>query len=120
MTARLHRVHLDDCSEPSAARQEAVNLLWPFMPTRKVLEQDALNLMSCYLMAAALDGTGLETVRAWAADPEDHRAVELLRAGPVPAWAEECERILTCSQWWRGQILAPVRLALSPDRASAA
>ncbi|WP_332010592.1 hypothetical protein [Streptomyces anulatus] len=113
-SVRLHR-----CTDPDFARQEALNLLWPLghMPT--IPEDHARRLLSYYLMAAALDGAGLDTIRAWATDQDDRQAVELLRAGPL-GWADDCERILNLRGPYWSNILTAVRLALLPDRVSAA
>ncbi|MFE2850239.1 hypothetical protein ACFXJO_03800 [Streptomyces lavendulae] len=88
---------LDACSQPDKALAAATRLLEhpPQPPHNDYWAGHARVLLSAYLMAAALDGAGVETLLAWIAAPDDGRPMELLRAGPVPEWASECKVILS-------------------------
>lgn len=84
------------CSRPDEALAAATGLLEhpPQPPHNDYWAAHAQVLLSAYLMAAAVDGSGVETILAWIAAPDDGRPLELLRTGPVPTWAQECEAIL--------------------------
>ncbi|MFG3207958.1 hypothetical protein [Streptomyces sp. NPDC048192] len=88
------------CTDPHRALEEAGFLLWPVSRPEEAFHsywhQLARELLACYLMAAAIDGGSLDTVRGWAEHPSDTRPVELLRSGPQPALAERCQSVLDC------------------------
>ncbi|MCC0100851.1 hypothetical protein K7B10_40140 [Streptomyces flavotricini] len=89
-------IDLPSCSDPDTALVIATNLLEPALRLRDndFWHANALSLLSGYLLAAALGDNDVDTVFAWTADPENRRPLELLRGGPVPQWAQECEAIL--------------------------
>lgn len=84
------------CSRPDEALAAATRLLEhpPQPPHNDYWGAHAQVLLSAYLMAAAFDGSGVETLLAWIAAPDDGRPLELLRTGSVPTWAQECEAML--------------------------
>ncbi|WP_327136286.1 hypothetical protein OG311_40405 (plasmid) [Streptomyces sp. NBC_01343] len=54
----------------------------------------------------------VETILAWIAAPDDGRPLELLRTGPVPTWARECEAILALPAQDLSCVLFTARAAL--------
>ncbi|MEV6583693.1 hypothetical protein AB0M92_36775 [Streptomyces sp. NPDC051582] len=54
----------------------------------------------------------METILAWIAAAVDGRPLELLRTGPLPTWARECEAILALPAQDLSCVLFPARDAL--------
>ncbi|MCC0100853.1 hypothetical protein K7B10_40150 [Streptomyces flavotricini] len=74
------------CADPENALAMAGSLM-SRLPQRQDnaywLAQSRI-LLSGYLLAAALGDDDMDTVLAWTADPENRRALKLLRCGPAP------------------------------------
>jgi hypothetical protein len=108
---------VDACTDPHKAREEAAFLLWPVGKPEEAFHwywhQLARELLACYLIAAAIDGGSLDTVRSWAEHPSDPRPVELLRSGLQPALAERCQSVLDCQY---GPVSDLIRSALQRAR----
>ncbi|MFG3207960.1 hypothetical protein [Streptomyces sp. NPDC048192] len=102
------------CSDPQQAVETAAGLLerWAQPTNNDFWHSQSRRLLSGYLMAAALSDADIDTVYDWIAHPDDRRPVELLRTGPVPEWADDCEQILTSPPKTRVNVLLAVRAAL--------
>ena len=102
------------CSDPETATTAAVTLLQGDgqLPAADFWDSHSRTLLSCYLMAAALDDASANTLHTWVAHPDDRRPVELLRSGPVPEWADLAEQILSYSEKIRANVLLNLQFAL--------
>ncbi|WP_438297824.1 hypothetical protein [Streptomyces sp. HUAS TT7] len=102
------------CSDPAKALETAAGLLQRYaQPTNNdYWHSQSCRLLSGYLMAAALSNADVDTVYGWITHPGDLRPVELLRSGPSPEWAIDCEQILTSPPRSRDNVLLTVQAAL--------
>jgi hypothetical protein len=102
------------CAEPEQAVATGAGLLqrWAQPTNNDFWHSQSRRLLSGYLMAAALSDADVDTIYAWIAHPDDRRPVELLRTGPAPQWADDCEQILTSPPKIRDNVLLTVRAAL--------
>ncbi|GAA2110830.1 hypothetical protein [Streptomyces synnematoformans] len=100
------------CSDPDTAQATATSLLQDYAPNTDFWQSMSHRILSRYLLAAALDGADAATLRTWLAHPDDRRPVELLRAGPVPQWADECEEILSSNRRTRDNVLHTLQSVL--------
>ncbi|MFI7352134.1 hypothetical protein ACIBSR_38510 [Streptomyces sp. NPDC049936] len=95
--ANRHKERIAACSDPHTAVSTAAALVRDYsqMSAPAHWRDQSRALLSYYLMAAALDDADAEAIEHWVTHPDDSRPVELLRSGPVPQWADECEQILS-------------------------
>ncbi|MGW6606042.1 hypothetical protein [Streptomyces sp. NPDC055036] len=100
------------CSDPDTALATASSLLQDYAPNTEFWQSLSHKLLSRYLLAAALDGADAATLYSWVTHPDDRRPVELLRSGPVPEWADECEQILSSSRKTSGNVLTVLQTVL--------
>ncbi|MFJ8351301.1 hypothetical protein ACIQ9J_34045 [Streptomyces sp. NPDC094153] len=104
------------CSDPHTAVTTAFTLIRDHSrvssDTGTYWYSQSRTLLSGYLMAAALSDGDLDTVHAWVSRPDDRRPVELLRTGPVPQWADECEQILNSPHKIRVNVLLIIQSVL--------
>ena len=69
-------------------------------PDADFWEEQAAKMLRCFLLAANLDGRGMDAVAKWSTSPNDKTAMEILRShrdkGAVPdSWLGEMRQILT-------------------------
>ncbi|GGU44565.1 hypothetical protein [Streptomyces violascens] len=107
-------LRLDACADEAAA-QAMANTLLSHVDASDYWRETARTLLTGYLMAAALDHGGLDTVRHWAAHPDENTGVvQLLRTGcpPESLLPDEVEQILAADPATRNGVLATVATAL--------
>ncbi|WP_105974709.1 hypothetical protein [Streptomyces geranii] len=100
------------CSDPDIALSTATSLLQDYAPNTEFWQSLSHRLLSRYLMAAALDGADVGTLYTWVCRPDERRPVELLRSGPVPEWADECEEILSSHRKTSSNVLLVLQAVL--------
>lgn len=97
------------CDNPKTAKNRAENLIQGTRsmsgdqgrhPDADWWDAQAAKVLRCQLLAAALDGKGMDTVAKWATSPNDQTPLDILREHPtrVPeTWLFELRQVLSTS-----------------------
>lgn len=85
---------LEDCLHPPTAEQRASELIDSISPCPgSFFSAGATTLLRAYLLAAAVSGADVDTIRFWVARPTDPAPLEALSHDPRPE-VVECRREL--------------------------